>query len=229
MKSWKNFFSFKGSPHLDTIQNCLQGLKRFVDTFITEDIILLIEKCIKDEKHAWNIFVKQFASIADNILQKFSDMELSDREDIIQNVFIKLLRGGLSNFKGTTKYEFLKYFKTIVINEAVSYLKSNKNEKSLVSLDDEQAEGISIVDMIPNDDPLSRPDVVAEEKDALDAIRRIVETFPLLDQQIFWMKLKGQKDEEIAKILHVASGTVASKYSRLKEKIKNVLEENEAL
>jgi len=43
------------------------------------------------------------------------------------------------------------------------------------------------------------------------------------------MKLKGQKDEEIAKILHVASGTVASKYSRLKEKIKNVLEENEAL
>ena len=193
-----------------------------------EDVILVIEKCIRGEERAWNTFVKEFGSMANNILRKFSDRAYQDRESIIQNTFIKLFKGGLIDFKGSTKYEFFKYFKKIVINEAISYLKSEGRDKKDVSLNgevkvngEEGSEGSSLYDLflIPNQDSHSGPESAAEEKEALDMIKKVMEGFPLLDQQIFWMKLQGYKDEEIKKILHIPLGTVASKYSRIKTKI----------
>ena len=190
-----------------------------------EDVLLVIEGCLREEERAWNTFAKEFGSMAENILRKFSDLAPQDRENIIQNVFIKLFKGGLSNFHGSTKYEFFKYFKTIVIHEGISYLKSEGKDKENISLNGEDSEGLSLKDLIPNQDPLSRPDLTAEGKEVLDSIQKVMEEFPLLDQQIFWMKLQGYKDEEIKKILGVPLGTVASKYSRIRTKIMGVLGE----
>ena len=184
-----------------------------------EDVISVIEGCIRGEERAWYTFTKEFGSMAENILKKFSDLLPHDRENIIQNVFMRLLKGGLSNFQGTTKYEFLKYFKTIVINEGISYLKSAGRDKEGISLDDENSEGFSLKDFLPNHNPRSRPDFAAEGRESLDMVKKVTERFPLLDQQIFWMKIKGYKDEEIKKILRIPLGTVASKYSRVRTKI----------
>jgi len=194
-----------------------------------EDVILVIERCIRGEERAWNTFVKDFGSMAENILRKFSDLISQDRENIIQNVFIRLLKGGLSNFRGSTKWEFFKYFKTIVINEAISYLKSGGRDKKVDSLNGEvngeNSEGspVKLKDLIPNQGPL--PDSIAEGRETLDMIKKIMEGFPLLDQQIFLMKINGYKDEEIKKILHIPIGTVASKYSRIRTKIMEELGE----
>ena len=196
-----------------------------------EDVILVIGGCIRGEERAWNTFAKEFGSMAENILRKFSDLVSHDRENIIQNVFIRLLKGGLSNFQGTTKYEFFKYFKRIVTNEAISYLKSEGRNKKVDSLNGEvngeNSEGspVKLKDLIPNQKHLS-PDLVAEERETLDIIQKIMKEFPLLDQQIFWMKLQGYKDEEIKKILGIPLGTVASKYSRVRTKIIEVLGES---
>jgi RNA polymerase sigma factor (sigma-70 family) len=190
-----------------------------------EDVLLVIEGCLREEEWAWRIFVKEFGSMAENILRKFSDFAPQDRENIIQNVFIKLLKGGLSNFKGSAKYEFFKYFKTIAIHEGISYLKSEGKDKGNISLNGEDSEGFSLKDFIPSQDPLLRPDLTVEGKETLDIIQKVMEGFPLLDQQIFWMKLQGYKDEEIKKILGIPLGTVASKYSRIKTKIIEVLGE----
>jgi RNA polymerase sigma factor (sigma-70 family) len=190
-----------------------------------EDVLLVIEGCLREEERSWNIFVKEFGSMAENILRKFSDLAPQDRENIIQNVFIKLFKGGLSNFQGSTKYEFFKYFKTIVIHEGISYLKSERKDKENISLNGEDSEGLSLKNLIPNQDPLSRPDLTAEGKEVLDSIQRVMEGFPLLDQQIFWMKLQGYKDEEIKNILGIPLGTVASKYFRIRTKIIEVLGE----
>jgi len=190
-----------------------------------EDVLLVIEGCLRREERSWNTFVKEFGSMAENILRKFSDLAPQDRENIIQNVLIKLFKGGLNNFQGSTKYEFFKYFKTIVIHEGISYLKSERKDKGNISLNGEDSEGLSLKNLIPNQDPLSRPDSTAEGKEVLDIIKKVMEGFPLLDQQIFWMKLQGYKDEEIKNILGIPLGTVASKYSRIRTKIIEVLGE----
>lgn len=193
---------------------------------MVEDVISVIEGCIRGEEPFWNTFVKEFGSMAENILRKFSDIASHDRENIIQNAFIKLFRGGLSNFQGSTKYEFFKYFKTIVIHEGISYLKSEGKDKGNISLNGEDSAGVSLKELIPNQDPLSSPDLIAEGKEALKIIQKVMEGFPLLDQQIFWMKLQGYKDEEIKKILGIPLGTVASKYSRIRTKIVEALGES---
>lgn len=190
-----------------------------------EDVLLIIEGCRREEERSWSIFAKEFGSMAENILRKFSDLAPQDRENIIQNVLIKLFKGGLRNFQGSTKYEFFKYFKTIVIHEGISYLKSERKDKENISLNGEDSEGLSLKNLIPNQDPLSRPDLTAEGKEVLDRIQKVMEEFPLLDQQIFWMKLQGYKDEEIKNILGIPLGTVASKYSRVRTKIIEVLGE----
>jgi len=191
-----------------------------------EDVLLVIEGCLRGEEQSWNIFVKEFGSMAENIIRKFSDLPPHDRENIIQNVFIKLFKGGLNNFQGSTKYEFFKYFKTIVIHEGISYLKSEGKDKGDISLNVEDSEGLSLKDLIPNRDPLSRPDLTAEGKEVLAIMQKAMLEFPLLDQQIFWMKVQGYKDEEIKKILGIPLGTVASKYSRIRTKIIEILGED---
>jgi len=187
------------------------------------DIILTIEQCLKGDKKGWNQFVKELGSVADNILKKFSDLTLPERENIIQNVFVKLLKGGLENFRGSTRYEFLKYFKTIVINEGISWLQLEEKRKEEISLDEEDSQGLSLKDLISDQHPHSRPDLTIEEKEAFDSIKKVLESFPLIDQQIFWMKLQGNKDEEIKRILKVPLGTIASKHFRVVEKIKKIL------
>ena len=196
-----------------------------------EDVLLVIRGCLQGEERAWNLFAKEFGSLAKNILKKYSDLTLQDRENIRQNVFEKLLRGGLGNFHGLTKYEFFKYFKTIVIREGISYLKSEGRDKKDVSLNgevkvngEEGSEGSFLIDLIPNQKHLS-PELVAAERETLDIIQKIMKEFPLLDQQIFWMKFQGYKDEEIKKILGIPLGTVASKYSRIRTKIIEILGE----
>ena len=42
-------------------------------------------------------------------------------------------------------------------------------------------------------------------------------------QQIFLMKAKGYKDREIAELLGIPGGTVASSYSRIVERLKKAL------
>jgi len=194
-----------------------------------EDVLLVIQRCLGGEARAWDNFVKEFGSVAENITRRFTNLAPYDRENIIQNVFVKLLRGGLEDFQGTTKYEFLKYFKRIVINEGISYFKSQRRSKEDISLNGEVLEGLSLKELISDPNPYSRPDLTLEEKEVLNSIATVLKTFPLADQQIFIMKFKGYKDEEVKEILGVPLGTVASKFSRIKTKIAEELEKAKIL
>ena len=185
---------------------------------------MLIRGCLEGKTSSWDSFVKIFGSVAQNIIRKFRILDPSDHENIVQNVFIKLLRGGLENFQGKTEFEFLKYFKMIVINEGNSYLKSQKRNKGQVSINGEVLEGISLKEHIADPNPYSRPDVVVETKEILDLITGILKTFPFIDRELFVLKCKDYKDEEVKEILGVPLGTVASKYSRIKTKIREELE-----
>ena len=53
---------------------------------------------------------------------------IDDHDDIIQRTFTNLISSGLKNFKGTTKYEFLLYFKTIVRNKALRGIEDQKKK-----------------------------------------------------------------------------------------------------
>jgi RNA polymerase sigma factor (sigma-70 family) len=182
-----------------------------------------IEKCLKNEEGAWRQFFKEYWSIAHNILRgRFNRLSLQDNEDIIQNVFKKLIKGGLANFRGTSKYEFLKYFKTIVINEGIDYLDIRRKHGEDVLSNKREDEGSDYEES----DPSPSPSEEVERNQIIDLVEKHLAQFPLVDREVFVMKVNGYKDREIGEILKISIGTVASKYSRLREKLSEALRKN---
>jgi RNA polymerase sigma factor (sigma-70 family) len=189
-----------------------------------EDVQGVIRGCLSGNETAWSAFFTEYAPIAMNILgRKPGNLSLEEKEDIIQNTFSRLLNGGLKNFHGSTKYEFLAYFRKIATNEAFSYLKSGKERDDAVSLDQERTP----------DKPESWPPGVRDgnrepnggaiRREQLRIIETVLEGMPLETKQVVLMKIEGYKDREIADILGISPGTVASKYARLKERVKKLL------
>jgi len=180
------------------------------------DILKLVEKCIERDEEAWTQFVKIFSSMAYKILGRFSNLVEHHKEDVIQNAFKKLLESGLTHFKGTTKYEFLKYFKTIVTNEAITYIKTVPKWNQIEEIDE------------PIDDH-SPPEEIAHRKLILEKVVEILKTFDFHDQQLFLYKLEGYKDKEISQYLKIPMGTVASRYSRMIDKIRTELKKSDII
>jgi RNA polymerase sigma factor (sigma-70 family) len=196
-------------------------------------VILLVSQCLDGNHGAWKSFAKEFSSIAKNIIGASFELPSEEQDDVVQNVFIKLIRGGLRNFNGTSKYEFLKYFKMIVLNETRTYLASRKGEAQIVSFDDPLFQGpdvnegssFSIGESIQESNKGAVPEALLEERDLLERVVNIIRDEPLLDKQVFLMKIEGYKDEEIKQILQIPLGTVASKFSRIRVKIRQELGE----
>ena len=74
-------------------------------------------------------------------------------------------------------------------------------------------------------DPAIGPEGEAERKEVLRALSHCFQELSLLDQQVFMMRaMREESYQDITKILNLPQGTVASKYNRAKEKIKECLE-----
>ena len=182
-----------------------------------DDMQSVVAGCLSGNETAWSAFFTEYAPIAMNMLcRRLGDLSLDEREDIIQNTFSKLLRGGLKHFRGSTGYEFLAYFRRIVMSEAFSYLKSGREPQDTVSLDQERGLG---------QQELPQPEVHdgARKHEQLHIVRMVLEGYPVEVKQVVLMKMEGYKDREIADILGISPGTVASKYSRVKERVKKLL------
>lgn len=192
---------------------------------MNDDVILLIQGCLAGDKNSWDVFDNEFRLTAEKILHRFSGVAEPDKQDIIQNVFVKLRQGGLQNFRGASKYEFLDYFKTIVRNEALNHIASCKRRNNEVSLNQERdgEDGESLQYDIADDSPWPEDLLAAKQRAGL--VQKTLQEYSVKEQQIFIMKIEGHKDREIANIFGMPMGTVAVKYLRMKERLKQILGE----
>jgi RNA polymerase sigma factor (sigma-70 family) len=191
---------------------------------MVDDMQSVMAGCLSGNETAWSAFFTEYAPIAMNILShRLGDLSLDEKEDIIQNTFSKLLKGGLKNFRGSTTYEFLAYFRRIVLNEALTYLKSGREWKDTASLDQERDRDQPESPQLEAHDGNPEAYAGAKRHEQLQIITTVLEGSPVETKQVVLMKMEGYKDREIADILGISPGTVASKYSRIKEKVKKLL------
>ena len=191
---------------------------------MVDDMQSVVRGCLSGNGTAWSAFYTEYAPIAMNILnRRLGDLSLDEKEDIIQNTFSKLLKGGLKNFRGSTMYEFLAYFRRIVLNEALTYLKSGREWKDTVSLDREKESDQPELPQSEAYDVNEEAYAGAKKYEQLHIIHMVLERSPVETKQVVLMKMEGYKDREIADILGISPGTVASKYSRIKERARKLL------
>jgi RNA polymerase sigma factor (sigma-70 family) len=182
-----------------------------------EELLALINACIRKKEDAWGVFIEEYGKT----IAKFTKRTVKEeREDITQTVFAKLWNGGLQNFNGMTKNEFKCYLWRATTNETNTYLRSKIRQEKNISIDEnpQLAETLSppIGDPHASNDPESLA-MLAEERAKL---KICFEKLSLERQQIFMMKIhKGLKDQEVAAILGISEGTVASNFSRLKREL----------
>jgi RNA polymerase sigma factor (sigma-70 family) len=191
---------------------------------MVDDMQSVMAGCLSGNETAWSAFFTEYAPIAMNILShRLGDLSLDEKEDIIQNTFSKLLKGGLKNFRGSTRYEFLAYFRRIVLNEALTYLKSGREWKDTASLDQERDRDQPESPQLEVHDGNPEAYAGAKKHEQLQIITTVLEGSPVETKQVVLMKMEGYKDREIADILGISPGTVASKYSRIKERVRKLL------
>ncbi|MHB8483198.1 MAG: RNA polymerase sigma factor [Nitrospiria bacterium] len=190
------------------------------------DIIQTITQCLQGDENGWNMFANEYVPIARKILNKFQTLSSEDRDNIIQNVLIKLLERGFSQFRGRTRYEFLAFYKMVVENEGKDYLKSeNRRNGKLVDFNPAPSESEEIFSEHSDgldglESPTALPDKVSEQKELLKMIDHLLQQYSLSDQQLFLYKTKGYQDKEISELMEIPMGTVASRYARMVERVK---------
>ena len=188
-----------------------------------EKLLSLRDACLRGEEEAWHLFVSHYGKVVRGCLLGYFRGNAQKIDDVTQQVFIKLWKAGLSDFRGTNRYQFLSYLKLITINEAKTYLRLTATRTKEVSFDQDPAFG---------DDPSPVPEIASERpnpeqttaaRELLTILASHLHELPLEQQQIFLMKAKGYKDREIAELLGIPEGTVASSYSRILERLKKPL------
>lgn len=185
----------------------------------------LIQRAAAGESEAWETFVDQYRRLVWGILHKFDNLSRTEREDLIQDVFVILLDRGLHHFHGSTVHEFRSYLTTITVNEAKSYLR--RHGRRLEVLDPFLAsEGEGEESPSPGSllaDPAPGPEELMANQELLQGLRRCLRDISALDQEVFWMRERGRSYQEITTALGLAQGTVASKYHRAKAKLEACL------
>jgi DNA-directed RNA polymerase specialized sigma24 family protein len=94
---------------------------------MSNELMALIEACQKGDKKAWNQLIPKCQRIIMSYLtRRFSGHE-EEIDEITQKVSIRLWRGGIQNFHGTSQFQFLAYLKKITINEANTHFKPRRH------------------------------------------------------------------------------------------------------
>ena len=188
-----------------------------------EKLLSVLDSCLKGEEEAWRLFVSQYGKVVRGCLSGYFRGRAENIDDVTQHVFIKLWKVGLRDFRGTNRYQFLRYLKQITINEAKTYLRSTVGQKREVSLNQDPASGDDVRSMTEIASEAPNPEENTMVTERIEILANHLHNLPLEHQQIFVMKAKGYKDREIGDILGIPDGTVASSYSRIIERLKKAL------
>jgi RNA polymerase sigma-70 factor (ECF subfamily) len=184
------------------------------------ELLSLIKACVRGEQKAWHLFVGEYGIIVRGCLAGYFRGRTERVDDVTQQVFIKLWKAGLKDFRGTSRFQFLSYLKLITINEARTYLRSKIRETSEVSIDQDPLSGHEVKAFAEIASEAPGPERSAIARESIEILASHLGALSLEHQQIFLLKAKGYTDRETAEILGIPDGTVASGYSRILDKLR---------
>jgi len=162
-----------------------------------DELIKEFKKAIEGDDEASNNLYRALKSFGLRIASNFSHT-IEDSEDIVHTALERFYKA-MRQFNGYTQAQLLLYFKQICVNVCKDFLKNQH-------------------------DTLELGENVHSSKDSIEdkiTIKELIRDLTLEERQLFILKMKGHSEKEIAGILKIQAGTVASRWYRIMEKIKN--------
>lgn len=182
---------------------------------------LLIEQSLNGDLNAFNHLILEYQNLAYSVAYRL----LSNTEsaaDAVQDSFIKAYRA-LESFRGGS---FKSWLMRIVTNTCYDVLRAQKRRRT-DSLDDLPVGEEYAAQLI---DPGDSPDQYMERQELADLIEAAIQSLPE-DQRtvIVLCDVHGYAYEEIAEMTGVAMGTVKSRISRARGRLREYLSEHSEL
>jgi RNA polymerase sigma-70 factor (ECF subfamily) len=187
----------------------------------------LVEACLRKDMAAWGVFVNKYSRlISISINMRFKKYgftpathDIEDiRQDILTSIWLDGKLGSIRNRRG------ISYWLAIVSgNAAVEYMRGQRRDalKKAVSLSRPAGED-ELIDLLPSS--TATPSEELSRKEALEEIIRAIGSLPVKEKLIMKLNiLQGKNYGEVAGILRLPEGTVASYVKRAKERMRKIL------
>jgi RNA polymerase sigma-70 factor, ECF subfamily len=142
----------------------------------------------------------------------------SDAGDVLQNVFVKIVRG-IKQFRNGSSLKTWIY--RIAVHEALNYRRSwfRRHRREAFSLDDEQP-AARLVDGRLEDSPYELVEQQERQEVVAKALRTLAEPYRTV---VVLRELEDLSYEEISEVLDLAEGTVKSRLKRGRELLRRKL------
>lgn len=190
---------------------------------MNENEILLIKRSQKGDINSFEELIKEYKKIAYNIALKMLKNK-EDAEDVSQEALIKV-------YKSINRFNMDSSFKTwlyrIVVNTCLDHVR--KNKENPISIDQPIRSGHDEFYMDVEDNRPTPQEVLETkltQKMVMDAVNELEDDFKSI---IILRDINDLSYEEISEVLECNIGTVKSRISRGRQKLKEILEKNMAI
>ncbi len=173
---------------------------------------MLIVKAKLGDSRAYESLVKKYQKSIYFLCHRMTGAHQS-ADDLSQETFIKAFFA-LAKFK--EELSFFAWIRRIAVNSTLNYLKIRNREKPLMEDNPGPAENPRL--------HTARPEKRLEHKRMEETFHEALHTLPSDQRAIFILRVyEDQSYQEIAETLDIPSGTVMSRLSRARRKLKHAL------
>ena len=197
---------------------------RNMDEYVNIDDSELVRRCRQGDSDAMERLILKYQNRIYNVIMKIcADPE--DAAELTQETFVKIIEN-INKFQGKSK--FYTWAFRIAVNLTFNYRQRNK-KLTLSSIDaqkqqnDDQAKHV-LKDFL-RDDSSPDPVAIAQNKELCDlTIKALMELDDPQRTVVVLRDIEGMNYAQIADVLNIELGTVRSRLSRARGRLRQILE-----
>ena len=168
----------------------------------------MLKGCKANEEHAQKYLFDRYSRIMTGVCMRYAD-SYEEAQDIVQDAFIKVFKK-IGTFSGKGSLE--GWIRRIMVNTSLDYLRSIKNERFNVPVDDVQFK-------LKED---QKVEASLQAEDLLEMVRSLPKGY----RTVFNMyAIEGYTHKEIGDALDISENTSKSQYSRARTLLQKKLDE----
>lgn len=184
--------------------------------------IELVNQVLEGNEPAFVELIKRYQKrVISTIKSIIGDVSQQDLEDITQDIFILIFKA-LKGFRAESL--FSTYITTIAMRHCYKVSKNRRRKKFLFfSYDsiDQETDKNSIKESFAGDSLTDKSLILEENTNTvINALQKLPEEFRTV---MVFRIVEEMSVEEVAKLLNISEGTVKSRLSRAKDKMKEIL------
>lgn len=189
------------------------------------DDLEFVQRCVSGDKQSWDEFVDKYSLLIYNYIHSASRAKgILFSQDVINDIFQEILLSlmednfkKLGSFKGKNGCSLASWLRLVAVTTTIDYMRTSK---TAVSIEEENDDGLSIKDALPD---VSEPALDAvTHKERLSGLTDCIEKLQTQDKYFLEFYInKGLSLEELRRLLNVSRGTVDMRRSRIVDKLKD--------